>query len=104
MNNNKDIKVAIRIRWYKASEGGRETLPKGPIYGANVRFGNDPQLWSIVLIMEDSIQDEKGYQVLRAGFLFPEKVNNFLTIGQRIIITEGPTKVVAEGEILEKLE
>ena len=100
MNNNIDIRVNIRIRWYKTSEGGRETIPKGPIYGANVRFGNDPNLWSIVLILKDSIPDEQGFQVLNAGFLFPQKIKKYLTAGQRIIISEGPTRVVAEGEIL----
>ncbi|MDD5760077.1 MAG: hypothetical protein PHI06_13460 [Desulfobulbaceae bacterium] len=98
--NSKRVDALARIRWYSNAEGGRMTLPSGQMYGTNIRFENDANLWSVVILLQESSPDDKGIQEVKLGFLFRENIKQHLVAGRRFFICEGPEKIIAEGEII----
>jgi hypothetical protein len=88
-----------RIRWYKEKEGGRKSLPSGPILAANLRFENEENLWSVVLLLQDSKPDDMGFQDVGLGFLFRDQIGGHLQVGKHIFVYEGPVKIIAEGYV-----
>jgi hypothetical protein len=93
-----------RIRWYTPDEGGRSALPSGPVYAANARFEGISGLWSVVLLLPPGSHcDKDDFQNIELGFLFREKLDEHLQGGRKIFISEGPVRVVAEGQIISVL-
>jgi hypothetical protein len=102
----KKPRAVARIRWLPSTEGGRMVLPSGPCYAANVLFEGEPGLWSIVLLLpQGALPNEHGVQTnVELGFFASEEIDQFLRLGKRIVICEGPERTVAEGQITAVLE
>lgn len=92
--------VIAKLRWYSEVEGGRAILPSDFVYGANLRFAHDKTLWSVVLLLPFQLPDSRGYQEVPINFLRQDMREKLLEIGQRFYLTEGPERIVAEGEII----
>lgn len=89
-----------QLQWLSESKGGRKELPIGQYYAANIRFGDDERLWSVLILFSGEAPNEMRSQFVGLAFLFRENLENELSVGKRISIYEGPTKLVAEGKIL----
>lgn len=101
MNRNKET-VLARVHWIPEAEGGRNIPPTGEVYGCNLRFLNDQALVSIVINATTHPDNERNQEV-ELGFLFYEKIKRKLDVGKKFLVLEGPTHLVAEGIILEKM-
>ncbi len=90
-------RVAAQLRW--PVEGGARERLAGRIFLANLRFEQDEGLWSVIILLKQSIEDESRSQAVELRFLLPENLMEELTPGKKFILYEGPAKFIAEGEI-----
>lgn len=93
--------ILVKLDWYSEREGGKKTLPRGQVYGANLRFEEDESLWSVVILLQNKIPYELDESIVELAFLFRENLEGKLIPGKRIFIYEGPEHLVAEGKILK---
>ena len=92
--------IVVHIHWLSREEGGRASPPEGIFYAANLRFVGFEGLWSVVLNTKETRPNDKGDQDLDIGFFVPDMVRKYLSVGQKLVILEGPARIVANGEIL----
>jgi hypothetical protein len=92
-----------KIRWLKASEGGRVAPPPGPKYSTVARFPEDATNWPEVawsLVLEWSTPPEAdGTVVVNVTFLSPKAPQTLLHPGATFELYEGRRRV-ATGEVL----
>jgi hypothetical protein len=88
------------LRWLSPQEGGRRSVPPGPLFAATARFQDEAKGplgdVSIVLRYRGATPTFGPQFDADIGFLAPELVLNRLSPGDRFTITEGP-RPVAEG-------
>lgn len=91
-----------RIRWLRASEGGRSKAFSGDRYSTLARFdGHDDSekdAWSLVARLTGPL-DAKGCGVAEVSFLASNAPLEWLRTGARFALYEGRKKT-AEGEVL----
>ena len=96
--------AVVEILWQKPEKIQQRLNLGQPIYAVNIRFDGIEGLWSAVLILEDlvkeAIQDQQT-QLVKIGFLFPDKIKEFLRNDMRFVVSEGPSFVIGSGRILE---
>ncbi len=96
--------ISLRIKWYRPEDGGLNELPEGPIYAANLSIQDQSHLWSVILRFSDTLNvKEGGSQTIEADFLFPENIAPLIQEGDKVLILEGPQRVVAKGVVTSTL-
>lgn len=91
--------IRVNIRWYKPSEGGRQSIPVGLDYRATARIGDNEHYWSIKLLMPNTSWPWDEQREVDALFLVREQLQQLIRKGVSIYITEGQ-RIVAEGFIV----
>ncbi len=93
----------VRLRWLTPAEGGRTKPPTGPLYAATARFGDDTEVFSVVLrFAEATPPNGPPLQEVELTLLAPDRLPDIaerIVPRQRLLITEGP-RPVAECEVL----
>lgn len=100
------MSAVARIRWLRADEGGRGSLPLGPLYSTVARFEDQTdeqwmtEAWSLVLEFQGN-PDESGHQMVTVRFLSENGPSQWLSPSKTFALFEG-TKKVAQGIVLRE--
>ncbi len=92
------------LRWLPPTEGGRRSVPPGPIFAATALVGEQPQAphVSIVIRYREEVPRFDVQFDADIAFLAPELVKDVLARGVQIAVMEGPRRV-AEGHVTHVL-
>ena len=94
-----------RIQWLRSEEGGRATLPSGPVYSTVARFKQlaakwPQEAWSVVIKLKEP-PDRDGGMTVEISMLVEEAPENLLEPGSVFELFEG-AQCVARGEVLHE--
>ena len=98
--------VLARIRWLRASEGGRSSPPAGARYSTVARFAAladhwPDEAWSVVLELATE-PDENLSMTAQVRLLAQNGPANLLAPGSKFDLFEG-ARLVAQCEVLQSL-
>lgn len=93
-----------RLRWLSPAEGGRRSVPPGPIFAATARVGSDPGVppVSIAIRYRGDVLSFGAEFDADVAFLALELVKDVLAPGAHLAVMEGPRQV-AQGQITQVL-
>src|SRR5262249_37753060 len=92
----------VHLRWTPAEQGGRTTLPDGPVYATIAHFDGDPLSESFSVAIEFPEHSARRDMTANLGLLGPDNLPDVarrLVPGARLSVTEG-ARPVATAEVV----